>query len=295
MAVIDLKKSVPPKRAEIVNDEIAAGDQRLVETPLSLIERISGSEGARKLLIVGMLALAWEAYARFLGNDLIFPTLGQTLEAWADAAFKGALIERTLTSLRVLAIAYVSGVVLATGLTIIAVSSRLGTDLLSTLTSMFNPLPAIALLPLALLWFGIGLSSIIFVVIHSVLWAVALNMHTGFLSVAETLRMSGRNVGLKGLSYVLHILIPAAFPAILAGLKIGWAFAWRTLIAAELVFGVSSRSGGLGWFIFENRNQLQTAHVFAGLLTVILIGLAVESGIFRFIEQRTVARWGMQR
>ncbi len=78
-------------------------------------------------------------------------------------------------------------------------------------------------------------------------------------------------------------------------MKIGWAFAWRTLIAAELVFGVSSRSGGLGWFIFENRNQLDTAAVFAGLTAVIIIGLVVESVIFRNIEKRTVRRWGMQR
>src|SRR5690348_18229221 len=100
--------------------------------------------------------------------------------------------------------------------------------------------------------------------------------------------MSGRNLGLRGARYVGLILIPAAFPSILSGLKIGWAFAWRTLIAAELVFGVSSRSGGLGWFIFENRNQLEIPSVFAGLLTVILIGLVVESVIFRSIENVTI-------
>jgi len=94
---------------------------------------------------------------------------------------------------------------------------------------------------------------------------------------------------------VAFVLMPAAFPAILSGLKIGWAFAWRTLIAAELVFGVSSRSGGLGWFIFENRNQLDTAAVFAGLTAVIIIGLVVESVIFRNVERKTVRRWGMQR
>ena len=86
--------------------------------------------------------------------------------------------------------------------------------------------------------------------------------------------------------------IPAA--SILAGLKIGWAFAWRTLIAAELVFGVSSGSGGLGWFIYENKNQLEIPAVFAGLFTVILIGLFVENVIFRTVEARTVRRWGMQ-
>ena len=99
---------------------------------------------------------------------------------------------------------------------------------------------------------------------------------------------------MTGLSYVARILIPAAFPSILTGLKIGWAFAWRTLIAAELVFGVSSGSGGLGWFIYENKNQLEIASVFAGLFTVILIGLVVENLVFRTIELRTVRKWGMQ-
>jgi NitT/TauT family transport system permease protein len=160
---------------------------------------------------------------------------------------------------------------------------------------MFNPVPAIALLPLALIWFGLGVPSLVFVIVHSVLWAVALNTLTGFRSVPETLRMSGRNYGLRGIRYVALILIPAAFPSILAGLKIGWAFAWRTLIAAELVFGVSSRSGGLGWYIFEARSELETDRVFAGLLAVILIGLIVEAVIFRFIEKHTVQRWGMQR
>jgi NitT/TauT family transport system permease protein len=159
---------------------------------------------------------------------------------------------------------------------------------------MFNPLPAIALLPLALIWFGLGNGSIIFVLIHSVLWAVALNTHSGFLSVSNTLRLVGRNYGLTGPRYVVSILIPAAFPSILTGLKIGWAFAWRTLIAAELVFGVSSGSGGLGWFIYENKMELNIASVFAGLFTVIRIGLAVENLIFRNIEIHTGRKWGMQ-
>ena len=91
-----------------------------------------------------------------------------------------------------------------------------------------------------------------------------------------------------------RILIPAAFPSILTDLKIGRAFAWPTLIAAEPVFGVSSGSGGLGWFIYENKNELEIPNVFAGLLTVIVIGLVVENLIFRSVETRTVRRWGMQ-
>jgi NitT/TauT family transport system permease protein len=96
-------------------------------------------------------------------------------------------------------------------------------------------------------------------------------------------------------SYVCKILLPAALPSILTGMRIGWAFAWRTLIGAELVFGASSGNGGLGWFVFENSQNLETAHVFAGLFAVILIGIVIENVLFRTLEVRTVNKWGMQR
>lgn len=262
--------------------------------PLSIFETLYGHAWLRKTVILIALAVIWEVYGRWLNNPLLFPSFTETLRAfWSDIA-SGVLPQRAGSSLQTLLIGYGLGIALAALLTTVAISSRIGTDLLETLTSMFNPLPAIALLPLALIWFGLGTNSIIFVLVHSVLWAVALNTHAGFRSVSKTLRMVGQNYGLSGFSLVGSILIPAAFPSILTGLKVGWAFAWRTLIAAELVFGVSSGSGGLGWYIFENRNQLETANVFAGLFFVILIGLFVENFIFATIEKRTIHRWGMQ-
>src|SRR5437762_996621 len=115
--------------------------------------------------------------------------------------------------------------------------SRIGGDLLETLTSMFHPLPSIALLPIALIWFGLGDSGVIFVIVHAVLWSVALNTHAGFRAVSPTLRMVGRNYGLSTTGYILRIVIPGAIPSILTGLNTGWAFAWRTRIVAELVYG----------------------------------------------------------
>ena len=150
------------------------------------------------------------------------------------------------------------------------------------------------LAPLAMLWFGLGPASLIFVLLHAVTWVVAMNTHAGFLAVSPTLRMVGRNYGLSLPGYVCRVLVPAAFPSILSGLKIAWAFAWRTLVAAELVFGAASGKGGLGWYIFENKNELEIANVFAGLLTVIAIGLIVDSLVFGQIEKRTLRRWGMQ-
>ncbi|MFY3432984.1 ABC transporter permease [Achromobacter mucicolens] len=265
------------------------------ETPLPWHERLWQHAALRKGVILALLAVVWELAARYTDNDLLLPGAWQTAQAFVEGVTSGELLVRAGQSMRVLVQGYLAGVVLAFVLTTLAVSTRFGRDLLSTLTAMFNPLPAIALLPLALLWFGLGEGSLVFVLIHSVLWALALNMYAGFLGVSDTLRMAGRNYGLTGLRYVLQILVPAALPAILAGLKIGWAFAWRTLIAAELVFGASSGKGGLGWYIFQNRNELYTDRVFAGLAAVVMIGLLVENLAFDTLERLTVRRWGMQR
>ncbi|BCH66272.1 ABC transporter permease [Agrobacterium vitis] len=265
-----------------------------VEQKLSVFETLWGISALRKTLLIVVLAIIWQVYASFLDNPLLFPTLSDTLVTLTDRFADGTLPARIWTTLQVLFMGYTVGTVLAALLTVLAINTRIGTDFLETMTAMFNPLPAISLLPLALIWFGLGASSLVFVLVHSVLWAVALNTHSGFLGVSRTLRMVGANYGLTGISYVLRILVPAAFPSILTGLKIGWAFAWRTLIAAELVFGVSSGQGGLGWFIFENRNLLDIPAVFAGLLTVIIIGLIVENLVFQTIERHTIQKWGMK-
>jgi NitT/TauT family transport system permease protein len=266
---------------------------KLIRAPA--LRRIFDGTPWRRAVILASFALVWELYARWLDNPLLLPTMGATLSALWAAILSGELPDRTLTSLRVLITGYALGIAVAAVLTTLAALSRWGNEALGLLTSMFNPLPAIALLPVALLWFGIGTPSLIFVIVHSVLWPVALACHGGFLAVPPTLRMAGRNLGLSSGRFVVEILVPAAFPQILSGLRIGWAFAWRTLIAAELVFGVSARSGGLGWFIYTSRAQLETASVFAGLLTVILIGLIVEGVIFRTLTRITVQRWGQEQ
>ncbi|MEC5341241.1 ABC transporter permease [Brenneria populi] len=285
---------LPPVRPEYLRDLAPLSDARVAQ-PLPLLNRLWNIGAIRKTVLLAVLALLWEAAARWQNNDLLLPSFTQAAAAFIDDMRNGELPAKIAISIGTLIKGYVIGTALALALSALAVSTRLGRDLLSTLTSMLNPLPAIALLPLALLWFGLGTNSLIFVLIHSVLWPMALNTYSGFLGVSDTLRMTGRNYGLSGLRYVWHILIPAALPSILSGLKIGWAFAWRTLIAAELVFGASSGQGGLGWYIFQNRNELYTDRVFAGLASVIIIGLLVETLIFATIERVTIRRWGMQR
>jgi len=288
------ERRIPPVRPEIELPEVAPAGQAEIERVLPLGERLMNLALVRRLLILAVLAAAWEGYAIYVNNPLMFPRFSDVCIAFVTDCLDGTLPERAWTTLNVLLLGYAAGIVCAAVFTTLAVTTRIGTDLLALLTSMFNPLPAIALLPLALLWIGLGVGSLVFVIVHSVVWSVALNAYSGFRAVSPTLRMVGRNYGLTGANYVVRILIPAALPSIVSGLKVGWAFSWRTLIAAELVFGVSAGKGGLGWYIFEYKTQLMTDHVFAGLLAVIIIGLLIDAVVFRFLEERTVQRWGMQ-
>ncbi|MDQ7730680.1 ABC transporter permease subunit [Halomonas sp. SpR8] len=293
MSVHDLRGPVDPRVDRFF--DLPPVDVRELKVARSGGQRLWDQSVVRKTVILVLLVVAWEVVARVQNNPLMLPSAMETASALWHGLASGVLLARVSASLSVLLKGFALGALLALALTTLAVSTRIGRDLLTTLTSMFSPLPAIALLPLALLWFGLGEASLIFVLVHSVLWAMAINIHAGFQGVSETLRMAGRNYGLKGLRYVAFILIPAALPALLAGLKIGWAFAWRTLIAAELVFGASSGKGGLGWYIFQNRNELYTDNVFAGLVVVIVIGLLVENTVFDSVERLTVKRWGMVR
>src|SRR6202045_3229604 len=195
-------RPLPPLRPERQFAPETMGKIGDVARPLTFIERLTNMTLVRRLIVILVLAAAWEIYTRILDNPLLFPSLTETLAAFWDSAAHGVLIDRTLTSLRVLGMGYAIGLVAAGVFTTLAVSTRVGTDFLSTLTAMFNPLPAIALLPLALLWFGLGAKSLIFVIVHSVLWAVALHTHSGFTSVSPTLRMVGNNYGLRGIPFV---------------------------------------------------------------------------------------------
>lgn len=266
-----------------------------VVAPPSWLLTVSRSLAFRRLLVLAIIAVVWEVAARIQANPIMLPSFVDTAKAFVDASLNDGLLWSALGSLRVLVEGYVIALVIAILLVSASVASPFLRDALQTVAAMLNPLPAIALLPLALLWFGLGEESLLFVLINAVIWPFALAALQGFEAVPETHRLVGKNYGLRGLSYVRQILIPSALPSILSGLRIGWAFAWRTLIAAELVFGVSSSSGGLGWFIFRARNELFTDRVFAGLVTVILIGLIVEAVVFRGLETLTVRRWGMLR
>jgi len=208
-------------RPEFVRELEPLCDGAAPERRRPALQRLWQLSGVRKAVIVALLAAVWELAARLTDNDLLLPTFTQTARAFWDDLLSGELPAKAGLSLGLLLQGYLLGTALAFTLTALAVSTRFGRDLLATLSSMFNPLPAIALLPLALLWFGLGRTSLVFVLVHSVLWPLTLATYAGFQAVPETLRMAGRNYGLRGPRYVALILVPSALPAILSGLRIG--------------------------------------------------------------------------
>lgn len=248
----------------------------------------------RRLILLVCLIVLWQAYVTFRHvSPLLFPGPWSVAQAfvtdWRDGSIGGA----TLQTLKVLGIGMLVGTLLAMVLTTLATWTRIGADLLVLLTSMLNPLPSIAILPLAMLWFGLNTSALVFVLANAVVWPMAINVSTGFRTVNPTLLMVGRNLALSRWRTVSDVLIPAALPHIISGLKTGWAFGWRTIIAAELVFGVAGATGGLGTFINESRYFLRIPDVFVGLITIAIIGMIFES-VFTILERRTVVRWGMK-
>ncbi|MDR2638395.1 MAG: ABC transporter permease [Helicobacteraceae bacterium] len=288
-------KTAAPRPSDLERKLNAAPKSAEEKIELSFREKLFSRGWLRKTLIVAALGAIWQIYALILDNELLFPTLSVVAAGFWRVLVSGELLAKVGLSLAMLLSAYAIGIFVALTLTVAAITTRIGTDFLEVVTAMLNPLAPIALLPMALLWFGFGPPSLIFVLCHAVVWTIALNAYNGFTGVSQTLRMVGRNYGLSGFSFVFKVLIPAAFSGILTGLKVSWAFGWRTLIAAELVFGVAGGKGGLGWFIYEKKQQLDIDLVFAGLLTVILIGILVENVIFKTIEKRTVIRWGMKQ
>ena len=171
----------------VMRDENApvTGD---IERKLSFLETLWDSAFVRKAALILILGLIWEGYGRWLDNPLLFPTLTDTLASSWENIRNGILPARAWASVQVLLMGYVAGVILAGLLTVLAINTRVGSDFLETMTAMLSPLPAIALLPLALIWFGLGNGSIVFILIHSVLWPVALFSRAGRESLRERFR-----------------------------------------------------------------------------------------------------------
>jgi NitT/TauT family transport system permease protein len=248
----------------------------------------------RYVILLAALIGVWQAYAVLRDpSPLLFSGPRAVAEAFWDGWTDGTLARTTWTTLKILAVGIGIGALVALALTAFAALSQIGEDLLRMLVAILNPLPGVAVLPLAMLWFGLNTKALVFVIANAAAWPIAINLDTGFKTVNPTIVAVGRNIGLSSRRLITDVLAPAALPYAISGLKTAWAFGWRTIIAAELVFGVAGAEGGIGTYINNAKLFLQIPQVFAGLVTIAILGLAFET-LFGFLERRTVVRWGMK-
>lgn len=265
----------------------------------ALLGQLLGAGALKKAIVLVLLCVAWEATVRLLHvNKLLFPPFSDVVVRLArglglGAGASGELWGYIWETLSVILQSFAISIVIAIVVTGLAVSNRWMREVLSVMTGIFQPLPSIALLPMAILWFGFSRDSLVFVVVMAMTWPIASSLTVGFATISPTLLRLGRNYELGRFAMMTQILLPAALPMMISGLRVGWGFGWRTVVAAELVFGATGSGGGIGWYINNSRLFMNISDGFAGILLVIIVGLFTES-LFRLIQYFTTHKWGTE-
>ena len=183
------------------------------------------------------------------------------------------------------AISVVAGMILGLGVA----SNKFLEETMGGLLVSLQSLPSICWWPLALLWFGLNQNAILFVVIMGSLLSVTLAMEDGRKQMPKIYGMAGRNLGARGFQLFWHVLLPASLPFVVSGLKQGWAFAWRSLITAEMLYV----SLGLGQVLMMGRETSNMNAVIAVMILIVALGYVVNRLVFRTMERALQTRWGL--
>ena len=194
-----------------------------------------------------------------------------------------------MSSLRRLLIGYVISVSLGIFLGIITISNKTINETFGTLILSLQSVPSVVWLPLAMLWFKMGESSIIFVVVIGGLWNMIMSTSTGIQNVDPLLIRCGRNLGYKGYKMFTKIILPASIPHIITGMRMAWAFCWRALMAAEII----GTGNGLGQILMWGRDMGNMETVVAIMFIIAITGLITDNLIFKKIELKVFERWGL--
>jgi NitT/TauT family transport system permease protein len=251
----------------------------------------------RSAMLVALVLGGWQAYvswSEFGGNPQLFASSVETAQTLWNGWVGGSLARPTWETLRVLFIGVGIGALIAAALTLVATLTQVGEDLLQLLASIMHPLPGVAVLPLALLWFGLTTNAIVFATATATISPIAINLTIGFKTANPTILAVGRNIGLSKVRLVTDVFAPAALPNAIAGLRAGWSSGWHTVVAAEVVFGIVGGESGLGTYVNNAKLDRFTPRMFAALLTIAMLGVLFET-LFGMLERRTIARWGMQK
>ena len=245
------------------------------------------------LLWILVILLVWEMVTQLgLVNSYVLPPFTRVARQMAQQIIDGKLGYQILNSLYIVFGGMILSFLLAIVTSILCIYSKIVESFVAAVCTVMNPLPGIAILPLIMLWFGIGDGAMLILIIHGVLWPLVTNLLTGFKAIPQVYREWGINIGLSPFRMFTDIYINAVISYVISGLRVGWGRAWRALISAEMVFGMIGSLGGVGYYIYQNRAYANMTNVMVGVLVIILVGLIMEQGFFCIIEKKTIGKWG---
>jgi len=219
----------------------------------------------------------------------MLPGPGAVGQALVDMIGSQALPAALAQSLTLMLVGYGLAVVIGVPLGVVihhvpALRRTVGAGLLGLQT-----LPSVCWVPLALLWFGANMRAVLFVILSNTVFAIATATAGALSQVPPLLIQAGQTLGARGWTLNTRVLLPAALPEIVAGLRMGWTFAWRALMAGELL----APTAGLGRLLQQGRDGGNIAEILATMLTIVALGLLVEMAVFARIDRRLRRKWGL--
>jgi NitT/TauT family transport system permease protein len=245
---------------------------------------------ANQAIFYSVLIGAWALLAKLrVWPPYLFPPPWNVAEAlWAGFQDHTFLIGIGVTMKRML-IGYSLSVMLGMVLGLGVASNKFLEETLSPLLVSLQSLPSICWVPLAILWFGLTEKAILFVVLMGCILSVTIAMEDGRRQMPKIYTLAGRNLGASGFRLFWHVMLPASLPYIVSGLKQGWAFGWRSLIQAEMIF----LTVGLGQLLMMGRDLNDMSQVIAVMIMIIALGYLVNRVVFRTMERALQSRWGL--
>ena len=245
------------------------------------------------LVFFAGLLLLWESGgpSSHLWSPVLLPSPMKVMEYLKSAAADGTLWQATLSRSNALLLGYVIGLIGGVPLGLLTARWNVLHDTIGTMALGLRHLPSVCWVPLALLWFGQSEAAMLFVVVMGTLWSVVIATDTGVRHVPPIYRRAALTMGSKDLHIWLTVILPAALPYIVSGMKQGWAFAWRSLMAAE-IFVTILTGFGLGQLLHYGRELNAMDQVIAIMLVIVVIGLLADKTLFAPIERFLHRRWG---
>lgn len=255
-------------------------------------QNISIAGFCKKLVFYLVLIGVWEIFFRLkLWPDFSFPSPGGVTENLITGFKDNSYFIAVAISMKRIIIGYLISLVIGFSLGLLIIRVKFLDETLSPLLLGLQTLPSICWLPLAILWFGIGEDSIIFVVAIGSIFSICMAVVSGIKNVPPIYMRAAKTMGAKGLKAYTTVILPAAFPAIVTGMKQGWSFAWRALMAGELL----SPKDGLGYALTIGRDLADMNQVVGVMILIITIGLLIDKFIFGRLEYSIRNRWGLNR